>query len=83
MIQYPESKVRATRHPMLTDSEDSPFSIADESRVLEHFRVYRNRNGIPKAANLWILDIELNRHEDRHRRANAGPQVVTRFCVPD
>ena len=66
---------------MLTNSKDSPFSIADESRVLEHFHVYRNRKGIPKAANLWILDIELNRHEDRHRQANAGRYEVSRACL--
>ena len=32
---YPESKVRATRHAMLTDSKDLSFSIAAESPVLD------------------------------------------------
>jgi len=30
----------------------------EKTGKLEHFHVYRNRKGIPWAADLWILDVD-------------------------
>jgi hypothetical protein len=52
--------------------------INGQIQGLEHFHVFRNRRGIPRAADLWILGVGSNR-----QRGSPWASPIRRTCVSE